>query len=244
MAECRECGSTLEDRWKFCRFCGTKITQIVKIEEVTEPIVEEKEEVQVEKQVLDKDLYIKVLSSRALRRKLNQQRKELNAERKSLLEQIQANLVSKDFAATKVSDIKQRTQEVTDDLSKFKDLPEELPVEILLDQIESVNRKLKILDNLKADESISKDGIKREKQKAEELMTVLKGEHSKVAGQIRNWQNDLKTEIDNQRHEFESLTIKRKIEEITEDTFKERKEKLVSDLETKESIYKMLEQFL
>ena len=99
-----------------------------------------------------------------------------------MLSQLKSNLITREYATPKIGELKSRTKSVNEKLSGFKELPTELPVEILNDEMDAVKGTIRKLDKLKADESISKDAIKTEKEKAKDTMLLLQDQKSKVSG--------------------------------------------------------------
>ncbi|MHA2032638.1 MAG: hypothetical protein ACW99Q_24980 [Candidatus Kariarchaeaceae archaeon] len=246
---CPTCNSETKEFWKYCRHCGTKIEAHSqdKLEQLDESVFEEQHvsihETKSEPE-FDRDLYYKVLSSRERRARLSKEKVRLKEDISALLNQLQAKVITREFAAPKISELKVRTSDVNKKLAEFKDLPTELPMEILNDEIESVKATIRKLDNLKSDETISKEAIKTEKLKAKETLELLESQKSTVSGHLRNWSADVKEELAEERKDFDSLNIKFKIQEITEDTFKERKETVVDKIEELDGIEKMIENLI
>lgn len=242
---CSTCNNTTKDFWRYCRHCGQKL------EAVTATSVEQLEEEVFEKEDLslhdvtpapefDRDLYYKVLSSRDKRSRLSKRKIKLKEDISALLTQLQSKVITREFAAPKIAVLKVDVASVNEQLAEFKDLPTELPIEILNDEIEAVKAKIRKLEKLKADETISKDAIKVEREKANETYSLLQEQKSGVSGYLRNWLDDVKGDLKTKREEFDSLNIKFKIEELTEETFAERKAVVVEKIEELDGITTMI----
>lgn len=245
--KCPTCNNFVKNSWKYCRHCGEKVSakSVIIDDEIDGSFLEQPSlhEVSSEPE-FDRDLYYTVLSSRERRGRLSKEKKKLKEDITALLSQLKSKLITREYAAPKISELKARTQSVNEKLSTFKELPTELPVEILNDEIDSVKETNRKLDKLKSDETISKDAIKSEKEKAKETLLLLQDQKSKVSGHIRNWLADLNSDLNSERKDFDSLNIKFKIQEITEDTFLERKEKVVDKIEELDNVIKMIENLI
>lgn len=246
--KCPTCNNFVKNTWKYCRHCGEKVVEKSEVidEVVDESVMDDLEsmhEVSSEPE-FDRELYYQVLSSREKRGRLSKEKKKLKEDIATLLTQLKSKLITRDYATPKIAELKSRTQSVNDKLSDFKELPTELPLEVLNDEIDSVKITIRKLDKLKSDESISKSAIKAEKEKAKETLLMLEDQKSRVSGHVRNWLADLNSELDSERKDFDSLNIKFKIQEITEDTFKERKEKVVDKIEELDNVTSMVDRLI
>ncbi|MFV2015298.1 MAG: hypothetical protein ACC656_07720 [Candidatus Heimdallarchaeota archaeon] len=226
--KCPTCNNTTKEFWRYCRHCGQKLEGFPqsKAEELDEKVFEQ-EKISLHdvtpQPEFDRDLYYKVLSNREKRSRLSKQKIKLKEDISALLAQLQSKVITREFAAPKIEELKVSVASVNKDLTEFKDLPTELPIEILNDEIDAAQAKIRKLEKLKSDETISKDAITVEREKAREILTLLQEQKSKVAGYLRNWLDDVKNELKEEREDFDSLNIKFRIQEITDDTFKERK---------------------
>ncbi len=247
--KCPTCDKIVKSSWKYCRHCGEKVTKksVTVDEEIDGSILGQSQpslhEISSEPE-FDRDMYYTVLSTRERRGRLSKEKKKLKEDITALLSQLKSNLITREYATPKISELKTRTQSVNEKLSTFKELPTELPVEILNDEIDSVKETNRKLDKLKSDETISKDAIKSEKEKAKETLLLLQDQKSKVSGHVRNWLADLNSDLNSERKDFDSLNIKFKIQEITEDTFLERKETVVDKIEELDNVIKMIENLI
>lgn len=242
---CPTCNNTTKEFWRYCRHCGQKLegVSLSTVEELDESVFEQEKISRHDlspKQEFDRDLYYKVLSSREKRNRLSKQKLKLKEDISVLLVQLQSNLITREFAAPKIAELKINVTSVNEQLSEFKDLPTELPMEILNDEIDGSKAKIRKLEKLKSDETISKDAIKAEKEKANETLRLLQEQKSQVSGYLRNWLDDVKIELKNERKDFDSINIKFKIQEITEESFKERKETTVEKIEELDGIAVMI----
>lgn len=244
---CPSCDQIINTNWKYCRFCGVKLDIQVKQEPVVEePAIEEPEDIDEPEPEpeFNADLYYKVLSSRGKRRTLNQQRKELLDEVNSLLEQVKSGLTSRDYALPKIKSLKSQVESLNAEAEKFSNVPETLPLETLLDEIESAENRLEKLKDMKADDNISKNTLKEAQKRYEENITLLRDQQSKVNGNLRTWNNGLKAKLKEKRKDLEMLYIKKETGELTESAYAERKDGLVKEINDLDNITKTVDLML
>ncbi|MCY3410370.1 MAG: zinc ribbon domain-containing protein [Candidatus Heimdallarchaeota archaeon] len=242
MAQCKSCHKEAEDSWKYCRFCGTAI-QVKKQEELAINEEEITKEVK-EKVVFDKDLYYKVLSSRADRKEIVTRKTKLKLEINSLLEQLESGLIQRDYALPKIKNLKAEVVEVNTKEEKFKDLPEQLPVELLLDQLDAAEKRRKKLNELKNDPAITKEALKEAYKRSDDAIKLLREEHSVISGYLKAWHNEIKIELEEERASLEQLYIRVKTGELTEGSYSEKKEDKIKKISTLNNISEMLEQMI
>ncbi len=238
---CSSCSKAVEDTWRYCRYCGAALARAeMKKPEIVRNITEK-----VKSKVnFDKDLYFNVLSTRSERTELLKQKKEVNNDIKSLLEQLETGVITKEYALPKISELKKEVQKVKSAEEKFKDLPSQLPVEILIDQIDEAEQRLKKIDLLKNDPAITKEAIAEAKERAEETIVLLKEEYSVIAGHLKQWQSDVKVDLAKERKNLEQLYIRMKTGELTEESYEEKKKKKVAQVSKLVNINDMLENML
>lgn len=240
--QCHSCEKTIQPNWKYCRFCGIKLQNVVtstKISDNTEINPDTTKKVE-----FDRDTYFKVLSTRAQRSALAVRKKELGNEISSLLEQLQSGLIKRDYAMPKITELKNEVKKVTTEQEKFADLPEELPYEVLSDQYEAAKERIKKIEDLKSDKDLSKDTIREAKVRAMDSLELLQNQISQVQGYIRSWQADLKKNLETQRKEIEFLYVRFKTGEITEASYNEKKKDKVNEVTILQDVVDMLERML
>jgi len=248
---CSRCSNQVQSSWKYCRFCGNKLEFAEK--KVAEPVTqgadlkieepEPKEELS-EEYSFDKKLYYRVLSTRAERSVIMKRKEEIRGEIDSLIEQLQAGLVGKDHVLPKVKELKEEVKKINDENKSYSNIPDELPVEILNDQIIAAKQRLRKIDLLKSDDNLSKDTIREAKSRTEKSLELLRDQQSKIFGHLRSWKDQLKSDIEEVRKDIELLYVRVKTEEITEETYKDKKEKLVKSIQNDEEVLASLEQIL
>ncbi len=244
---CPTCQNSIKENWKYCRFCGTKLERVeqppkveeVHLEESEAPAVEEKPKAKLPE--FDRGLYYRVLASRGKRRQLNEKKKQLLDEVNSLLEQVKSGLVSRDYALPKIQELKKEVQSLNEEAKTFSNLPEELPIETLIDQIESAREKFAKLQDLKGRSEISKETLREAKQQYLDNIELLMDQKSVVDGHLRNWLHDLKNELKTLRKDIEMLYIKRETGEIIEEEYTKRKKALADKINEVEQIIKAVE---
>ncbi|MCH8905756.1 MAG: hypothetical protein IH840_01600 [Candidatus Heimdallarchaeota archaeon] len=239
---CPTCENPTQANWKYCRFCGSLLEKEVEEDiEEEESVDESIEELEAAEEVVpsspfDQDLYFSVFVSRSERNRISRQKSALKSEIGALRQQWNSDLISADYMKENMGRIKVEVSALVEKEKKFGDLPEELPIEILVDEINAVKRRIKKIEKLQKDETLSKDGIRDAVQRAKSSMGLLRDEHSKLVGHIRIWQGGLKDDLRDARGDLEQLNIRFRIEEITEESFKERKEALVKKIEDLDNV--------
>ncbi|MHA2253302.1 MAG: zinc ribbon domain-containing protein [Candidatus Kariarchaeaceae archaeon] len=224
--KCDTCNTVVQPTWRYCRYCGKSLPKRDSPveEEAQQDVLTEKIETKREEVSFNKDLYFQVLSTRSHRSELINQKKELLQSVNSLLEQVQSGLITRDYAVPKIKELKEKVTSISTEEKEYEGIPEKLPLEVLLDEIDAAQTRLRKIDDLKSDPAISKEAIKDAKMQSENSLRLLKEQQSMVNGHLRNWQVDLKRDLDKNRKELEQLYIRVKTGEITEETYEERKQ--------------------
>ncbi len=256
---CKVCGNEIKDNWKYCRYCGTKLKDTKpsspKLDEIKseireemrnaeEPHIEEGTKVETEQQVFDKELYYRVLASRSKRRQLAEKKSELLEEVESWLEQVKSGIVKTDYAKPRIEELKKEVKKIIEEEKQYNSLPEELPIEVLLDQIEEAREKFNKLREIKKSSNISKETIREAKQQYLENLELLEGQRATVNGYLRKWLDELKEEINKKRRERENLYLKKELEEITEEEYKKRNNDLVEKIAELDHVIKSVQMLL
>lgn len=255
--QCDRCQKKVEDRWKYCRYCGNKLTRQparqVEIEfdpvaiqqEVFQQRIDSQPEPEPEPEpVFDKQLYYRVLSTRAERSIIIKKKNELKAEIASLLEQLKSGLVDREYVTPKIKDLKEKVTEISNKEDQYSEIPEELPIEILNEEIESAEQRMKRIDKLKNDENVSKQTIEEARKRSKESLHLLKDQQSKIFGHLREWKSELQQKKDKLRKDVEHLYVKFKTEELTQEAYSERKERIIEDIQNYEETIYNIEQIL
>ena len=197
-----------------------------------------------EKVVFDKDLYYKVLSTRSERTELIKEKNKLKDDTAALLEQVESGIISREYALPKIKELKTQVVDVNKREEKFKDLPSQLPVELLLDQIDGAEKRLKKIDELKKDPAITKEAIKEAKTRSENALILLREEEAVISGHLRSWRADINSDLEKARKELEQLYIRVKTGELAEDSYKEKKKSKAAEIAKLSNISSMLKNIL
>lgn len=236
---CQSCHQNVESSWRYCRYCGaalrSKPRETPKIEIDAEITREVKEKV-----VFDKDLYYMVLSTRSERTELIKEKNKLKDDTAALLEQVESGVVSREYALPKIKDLKVEVADVNKREEKFKELPSQLPVELLLDQIDAAEKRMKKIDELRKDPAITKEAIKEAKTRSENALQLLREEESVISGHLRSWRADIDNDLEKERKELEQLYIRVKTGELAEEAYKEKKMTKAADIAKLSNISSML----
>ncbi|MHA2172318.1 MAG: hypothetical protein ACXAB7_20810 [Candidatus Kariarchaeaceae archaeon] len=228
----------MQATWKYCRYCGqTDATETI------EDLGSSQQQVQKEVE-FNRELYYDVLSTRSHRLELINRKKELMGAIDALLDQVQSGLVTRDYALPKIKEVKAQVVEVTKSEKQYENLPDKLPLEVLLDEIDAAEERLLKIDALKHDPVISKEAIRDAKNQSEESLDLLRDQQSKVNGHLRVWQSELRSELDVERKEVEQLYIRFKTGEITEEAYNERKTKRTDAITTKDNVMQLISNML
>lgn len=245
---CQVCGNEIKSTWKYCRFCGTKLEVLPKLEDTPtkneEELIEDavKDEPKQKEEIeFDKDLYYRILATRSRRKRLAERKEELLEEVNSLLEQVKSGLVKPDYAKPKISELKDQVKEITEEEKKFSSLPEELPYEVLLDEIDAAKEKFNRLLEIKKSESISKDTLQEAKKQYLENIQLLEGQKSTVVGHMRKWLHELKEKQNKLRKERETLYLKKELEELTKEEYERRNKELVEKLSELDQVIRLVQ---
>lgn len=243
--KCESCTREVQDSWKYCRYCG-KVQPKREQRDTDEKIdiSEQTTEISEIEIKFNKDLYFKVLSTRSHRSKIIKEKKEVLNSVNSLLEQVQSGLVTREYALPKIKELKNKVTALSEEEKKYEDLPDKLPLEVLLDEIDAANTRLRKLDDLKSDPAITKETIREAKVQSEESLKLLKDQQSMINGHLRNWQADLKSKLNSERKELEHLYIRVKTGEIIEETYEERKTEKSIEITTMDGVLKLVSRML
>jgi chromosome segregation ATPase len=232
---CPHCNKDIQSSWRYCRFCGKS----VEIHDDASEINEIKEEVS-----FDKDLYFKVLAVRGTRVLLEKERKTVKADIDSLLNQLKEGLVDRDYALPELKKLKEKVKEFKEEEDDYDDLPDELPIEVLISEISDADERIKKIEKLKKDPSVSKESVQDARTKAENTLAMLNAQYDLVIGHMRNWLSDIKSEIKQERKELEQLYIRFKTGELVEESYEEKKgtqaKKLTTMTSVEEIVAKMI----
>lgn len=235
---CGSCQNEVEPTWRYCRYCGAAQNRIRK------PQVEIEHEVTrevKEKVVFNKSLYKEVLSTRSERTELIKEKQKLKDDIASLLEQLESKVITREYALPQIKELKSEVDDVSKREEKFKDLPSQLPVEVLLDQMDDAEDRLDKIDDLKNDPAVTKEAIREAKKRAEEAILILREEYSVVAGHLRTWHSEVSNQLDEERKNLEQLYIRMKTGELTEESYKEKKVAKVAEVSKLSNIVDMLQ---
>lgn len=173
------------------------------------------------------------------------QRKEnIKNEITVLLERLQSGLIDEEAAVPEVRKLREEVKDINAESKKYSDIPDELPVEILNDQIHDAKVRLKKIERLKEDDEIGADTIKEAKRRADDALTLLMEQQSTIFGHLRTWKKDLESNVGDVRKNIEHLTIRFKTEEITKDAYEEKKEALVKSIENDMEVIESLKSIL
>ncbi len=258
--KCPSCEREIQKNWRFCRFCGTRLDLAQNEEFETTPpssihgndaILEEspvasaeKEPVQPEPHKIDRETYKRIILTRDKRRRLALEKKELVSQVDALLEQVRAGLLTKESVMPEIQKIKQRKEEIERQEKEIGELPEELPIEKILDEEGRIRDKLRKLDMLKKDDSVSKETIAETKRELQaELDTIRMQKHLEQA-ELKKWLADLKQEISEKRKELEKLYVNLQLGELSKEKYEELKKQFTKDLEGLADLIRYLEGLL
>jgi len=248
--QCSQCENRVEPTWKYCRYCGNKL-DINRPQESPQAGIADREEIERKIDVevkhvepFDKKLYYKVLSTRAERSVILKRKNKIRQEIDSLLEQLQAGLIGKDTVLPKVKELKEEVQSINQQAKSFSNIPEELPIEVLNDEIEAAKQRLRKIEYLKSDENLGKDTIREAKQRTQDSINLLREQQSEIFGHLRSWRADLEQNIETVRKDIEYLYVRFKTDEITESSYQEKKEKLVASIENDQEVVEILQRIL
>ncbi len=245
--KCDSCNRNVQATWKYCRYCGSvqpKRNESLSTNNEVSSISDLETIPETEEVAFDRDLYHKVLSTRSHRSELIEEKKKLLESVNSLLEQLQSGLINRDYALPKITELKTKVKTVTEEEKQYEDMPEKLPLEVLLDEIDAAKNRMKKLEDLKNDPAISKEAIKDAKVQSEEALRLLKEQQSMVNGHLRNWQADLKTQLAKDRKELEQFYIRFKTGELTEEAYEERKSKKSKEITTSDGVLQLISRML
>ncbi|MDH5647881.1 MAG: hypothetical protein OEZ01_17855, partial [Candidatus Heimdallarchaeota archaeon] len=192
----------------------------------------------------DKKLYYKTLSTRSQRLELAKKRITLKNEVSALLEQIQTGLISREYASPKIKEISAKVEEINTEDKIFDGIPNKLPVEILNDELDAAENRIRKLDNLKSDPSITKETLQEAKRQGKEVMEMLKSQQSMIFGHLRKWKSEIEEELKEKRKELEMLYIKLQTGELVTDVYEERKEAKAKEIQIHDNVNNMLEVIL
>lgn len=233
---CPHCNKDIQPSWRYCRFCGKSVELH---EDDSAEINEIKEEIK-----FDKDLYFKVLAVRGTRGNLEIERNKVTADIDSLISQLDEGLISRDYALPELKKLKEKVKEFKEDVDDYDDLPEELPIEVLISEISDAEERIKKIEKLKKDPSVSKESVIDARTKAENTLQMLNAQYSLIIGHMRNWLAEIKSEIKQERKELEALYIRFKTGELIEESYEEKKtiqaKKVTSMTTVEEIIAKMI----
>lgn len=233
---CPHCNKDIQLNWRYCRACGRSIELH---EDDSAEINEIKEEIK-----FDKDLYFKVLAVRGTRGNLEIERNKVTADIDSLISQLDEGLISRDYALPELKKLKEKVKEFKEDVDDYDDLPEELPIEVLISEISDAEERIKKIEKLKKDPSVSKESVIDARTKAENTLQMLNAQYSLIIGHMRNWLAEIKSEIKQERKELEALYIRFKTGELIEESYEEKKtiqaKKVTSMTTVEEIIAKMI----
>ena len=211
----------------------TEVTEAIEdLESSEQPVQEEVE--------FNRELYYEVLSTRSLRLELINRKKDLMGAIDALLDQVQSGLVTRDYALPKIKEVKAQVAEVVQSEKQYENLPDKLPLEVLLDEIDAAEERLHKIEALKHDPAVSKEAIRDAKSNTEGSLDLLLDQQSKVNGHLRVWQSELRSELDVERKEVEQLYIRFKTAEITEEAYNERKNKKTEAITTKDRVMQLI----
>ena len=212
---CPHCNKDIQPSWRYCRFCGKSVELH---EDDSAELNEIKEEIK-----FDKDLYFKVLAVRGTRDKLEKERKKVNNDIDALISQLDEGLISRDYALPELNKLKEKVKEFKEDEDDYEDLPEDLPMEVLISEISDAEERIKKIEKLKKDPSVSKESVIDARTKAENTLEMLNAQYALIIGHMRNWISDIKSEIKEERKELEALYIRFKTGELVEESDEEKK---------------------
>ncbi len=250
--KCPSCEQEIASNWKYCRFCGSKLeytTPAARVNVDTEKVSleddSEFESALPKKQVeFDKDLYMKILTSRSERKEIVKQKSELIEEIDSLLEQLKSGIVSREYIAPKIKKLKEEVRQLNERESKFGNLPDVLPVEVLVDELDSARERYHKLSQMKNDKSVSKQTLTEAKKQYLDNIKLLEDQKSTVDGYLRSWQKELHDQLEESRRQIELLYIKSQTGEIIDEVYEKRKADARDNISKIEKIIALIEQIL
>ncbi len=255
--KCPSCGKDVQTNWRFCRYCGIRLDfekepsssiESTPDTEETIQILEKELGIKPDKEVieeeLDKEKYERIIFTRDRRRRLNEEKKELLSKIDELLEQVRAGLLKKDAVMSEIQKIKKRKEEIEKEEAEIGDLPETLPIEDLLDEEEEIKQKIRKLDLLKKDQSVSKETLLDTIQEYKEKLSSIRERKLKEQVKLQKWLAELKSELKNQRKQVEKLYVRFQLGELSKEKYEKEKTKLSKNLERKNELIIFLEELL
>lgn len=243
--KCLACQTEVQPTWRFCRYCGAKLHQEKVAESTTdEQILEEKVEKVEEVVEIDRDIYYKVLAARGTRNAIVKEKSELLGEIKALLEQLKAGVSTREYALPKIQELKSKVEALNAKEELFKDLPIDLPLEILEDKIVAMEDKLKKLDLMKKDKNRDQNTVNEMIKEYELSLFDLKNQRSKYQGKIRIWKHEISTKLADSRKELQKLDIRKEMGELTESEHKKVKTELIIQINELAAVEKGLNNML
>ena len=126
----------------------------------------------------------------------------------------------------------------------LSEVPEELSVEVLIDQISEIKERIWKIKSMKQSSQVSKNTIQEALKSAKNDFTLMKDEFSKISSHIRLWQADLNTELKEKRKELEILYIKHETGEINESQYNKKKQAITDKLYQNDKVIQKLEVIL
>ncbi len=255
---CPSCEREIEKNWRFCRFCGTRLDTIQNHEPEASSLNNENEAVSLTEETpvleeeptpptphkIDRETYRRIILTRDKRRRLALEKKELVSQIDSLLEQVRAGLLTKESVLPEIQKIKKRKEEIEKQEKEIGELPEELPIEKILDEEGRIRDKLRKLDLLRKDDSVSKETIAETKRELQaELDTIRMKKHLEQA-ELKKWLADLKQELSDKRKELEKLYVNLQLGELSKEKYEELKQQFTKELEGLSDLVRYLEGLL
>ncbi len=258
VSECPFCKNPVKESHNFCRRCGARIVhETQKKEEIIDekvvedsssptgvsyihdaPLEEEKtvvEDEEKEKPLTD-DQLVERISNIIIQREeyatLLKQKQEVENEINKLLDRVQNKLIPRDEAIPKIRTLKAEVEEIKNKESQFEDLEGGiLPIEEIIEDRNNEREKLRKLEAIKGDKSISRSSYEEVEAKYKKNIENLTLKLNIELAKMRKTFDALDKKIKSIQKESELLYIKYQTGEKSEKVYEEEKQKLSKQIQ-------------
>jgi len=221
---CITCGNKLNPGDKFCRKCGTPLTQLTDIPKptihtVTPPTPTEKEPIFSDREVREIEIPTELYEQFGHRGELKSTKEEmekLSVEVERIMDKIKSGEVDMAEYADEIKDLKGRFAELKEKKNGLESKIKPLPHDALVKEEELWRERLKKLDSVRKEKNLSKEVYQKMKAEYEEKYANASKKRRDEIAKMQLWKRKLEEERTKMKEQLEVLETRYATGELSE----------------------------
>ena len=249
---CTNCGNKLNPGEKFCRKCGTPVSQLTDIPKPTIHTVEplkppEKEPIFSDREIKEVKIPDELYTQFGYRGELKSTKEEmekLSVEVERIMGKIKSGEVDMADYTDEIKDLKGQFAELKEKKSGLESKIKPLPHEALVDEEGLWRERLQKLDSVKKEKNLSKEVYQKMKSEYEEKYANASKNRRDEIAKMELWKRKLEEEKTNMKEQLEVLETRYATGELSEANYTKELKKIKEGYDKKKLALSVLSEVL